>query len=1239
MLGVAFGGMGSLLSGSSLLKFGFMAASALGMYLFNGNKEKGEVARLDDLKVSSSSYGRGIPIVFGTMRVTGNMIWATDFEETLRYLSPKGKGGKKGEKKGTPYYEYHANFAMALCEGPVEELLRVWADSNLIYDKHNPDNEDIVGPGFSQAQGGGGKAGFGASSKKGGQGGDSGRFEFRFYSGTETQMPDPFMVKTQGADLVPAHRGMAYLFFEHFALMDFGNRIPTITAEVAVRKKDAIHHSVMENLPNGPDFGIPITGGKAFLDPERYRLYATHLKDGKRYLRVWDLSQDREIRQISFDEIAEINKNESVGSGNPRGGTYKWGIGTYGIIGVAGTGDLVVHVTGPGTANSDPVAFLDPNTFAQKAIFGNKWVSAVNGLIPSDSHLPVPTKATPGAYIHVEFDVLSMEPKIEPRRCTFVLTYPGWVYVFGQEHEPLTRFRIPGTWLSQDIEIIPTEPDIFGGKMYILMNKAGLDCVAMELSWAIKNTLSGGIYQISNSETIAGYKVISMKDPTATSTYYYQGQMLANLERIVFFETVNHRDPDKIGLWATIYNPATKEIEDRFRVNTNVTNGPGVRGNSGLPPLYINPSNFVKWVVGTTVWSVDFAQRKVSYYTFDRNLPASNAYQTYWPQRGAVIRMVQHENQWKWAMTLLDRADQVPVDVKDIFQDLVTRVGLPVTKVNTTELNSDTIMGYVIENPASARRVIEELAQVFMFDVAEIDYQLKVVSRGKDAITTVPQQDLVALDDQTQDYFLETRVQEIDLPQTVVVNYINPDKDYQVNSQHYRRPRSPMHVMQSRDKLEVQLAMSMKNDTAKQMAHKVSMSVWSERTQYDFMLPWKYLIYDPTDVLKFQMDDGLTFDARMMKMDLGANFVIEANGVSQTHASYISDAKGSEDGGTIYTPKPWPPVTQPVVFNVPYLEDGDDIGNAQFAYYFGAGALTAGLQAAVIEYRLEGTDWDLAGLAYQELVWGYVRGVVPPPPWGPWTTDDVTVLTLVPTHDYGDRYEWESIPASEWPSEKNCIIVGEEIIYFRDVTLLDSGEVQISHLIRGARGTENAAFSHTKTSEVFAIRTQGLMEGESSMAYLNRTFEFRSFSTYSILPPYLYNIKLEGASHKPWGPNFFKRSVSGSNVRITWERRTRFGGQFKDGTGTVPLNEESEVYEVYLLHAPYPEVNFDPSNPDTYVRAFLDVTQKRIDYTPSMQAQDGWDPSMPIYLVAFQVSAQVGRGFPGYATLYPSILI
>src|SRR5690606_11907483 len=179
---------------------------------------------------------------------------------------------------------------------------------NLIYDKHNPENPDIAGPGFSRQEGGGGKSGFGLAKKKGGDGGDSGRFSFRFYPGTESQLQDPFMVSKQGADMVPAHRGMCYLFFQKFALADFGNRVPTITAEVATRKKQEVTFRVLENMENAEDYFVP--GSDATLvDPERFKLYQEEVDSntGGRVLRIYDMSSEREVRRVPLSEINEIN--------------------------------------------------------------------------------------------------------------------------------------------------------------------------------------------------------------------------------------------------------------------------------------------------------------------------------------------------------------------------------------------------------------------------------------------------------------------------------------------------------------------------------------------------------------------------------------------------------------------------------------------------------------------------------------------------------------------------------------------------------------------------------------------------------------------------------------------------------------------------------------------------------------------------------------------------------------------
>ena len=62
-------------------------------------KPKGrEGPRLNELQVQTSSYGTQVPRLFGTMRVAGTVIWATDLRET------KSKsGGGKGRPSVTSY--------------------------------------------------------------------------------------------------------------------------------------------------------------------------------------------------------------------------------------------------------------------------------------------------------------------------------------------------------------------------------------------------------------------------------------------------------------------------------------------------------------------------------------------------------------------------------------------------------------------------------------------------------------------------------------------------------------------------------------------------------------------------------------------------------------------------------------------------------------------------------------------------------------------------------------------------------------------------------------------------------------------------------------------------------------------------------------------------------------------------------------------------------------------------------
>jgi len=196
---VAFG----LIGGSFGGPWGYVIGSMIGAALFPPEGTVIEGPRLRDLTVQSSAYGQPIPLIFGTMRVAGNVIWSTGLIETRHEEEDDGKGGPS---QTTITYTYSASFAITIAQGPILGVRRIWADSKLIY------NVGINAP-LEQIM---------ASNRN--------NKSIRIYTGTETQLPDPLITALTNANN-PAYRGTSYAVMEVFQLADFANHIPNFTFE------------------------------------------------------------------------------------------------------------------------------------------------------------------------------------------------------------------------------------------------------------------------------------------------------------------------------------------------------------------------------------------------------------------------------------------------------------------------------------------------------------------------------------------------------------------------------------------------------------------------------------------------------------------------------------------------------------------------------------------------------------------------------------------------------------------------------------------------------------------------------------------------------------------------------------------------------------------------------------------------------------------------------------------------
>lgn len=79
------------------------------------------------LRVNQSAYGLAIGQVFGTARVSGNLVYYTDFQ-AIEHTETQGGGKGGAPAMSSTTYSYKSAFILGLCAGPIRKVGRVWAD-------------------------------------------------------------------------------------------------------------------------------------------------------------------------------------------------------------------------------------------------------------------------------------------------------------------------------------------------------------------------------------------------------------------------------------------------------------------------------------------------------------------------------------------------------------------------------------------------------------------------------------------------------------------------------------------------------------------------------------------------------------------------------------------------------------------------------------------------------------------------------------------------------------------------------------------------------------------------------------------------------------------------------------------------------------------------------------------------------------------------------------------------------
>jgi len=212
--GAAIGGsIGGTVAGLSSVAIGRAVGATLGRVIDQRLLGQGgqaiETGKVDRFRVTGAGEGDPIVQTYGRMRLGGHVIWASDFLEST---TTTGGGKGRSRQPETTEYSYTVSLAVAVCEGEITRIGRVWADG-----------EEIAADSLNMS----------------------------VYPGSMDQLPDPVIEAIEGAGMVPAYRGTAYVVMDNISLSVFGNRIPQFSFEVLRPEQPGV-----AGVEHTPAFGI-----------------------------------------------------------------------------------------------------------------------------------------------------------------------------------------------------------------------------------------------------------------------------------------------------------------------------------------------------------------------------------------------------------------------------------------------------------------------------------------------------------------------------------------------------------------------------------------------------------------------------------------------------------------------------------------------------------------------------------------------------------------------------------------------------------------------------------------------------------------------------------------------------------------------------------------------------------------------------------------------------------------------
>ncbi len=551
--------------------------------------------------------------------------------------------------------------------------------------------------------------------------------------------------------------------------------------------------------------------------------------------------------------------------------------------------------------------------------------------------------------------------------------------------------------------------------------------------------------------------------------------------------------------------------------------------------------------------------------------------------------------------------DPDPVSLGSIVNTICRRCKPLTSDDIDVSMLDETVQGYRIDRIMSGRAGIDTLRQYGYFDCVD-GAILSFPTRGRESVATLDDDTLGTSDgDGFVPAVTPTFAEAPELPRFVGVRYPMPHADYVVGMQQTQRGN-----VDTTNKSYIDVPISMSDDKAKQITEVLMGETWVGRETYKLSISPRLMALEAADAIEVPVAGELQ---RMVISSLEGGYPgpLATEARRDDRYVYLSTAAGVASGIrpqdlgiaglTVYA----------LIDSTALTSEQDEPGFYVTAY--GTGDRWRG--ASLYESMDAGANYSRVLSISTASTMGTIDAALPVGPHHIWDEFNTLTVTLA-------AGTLESRTEAAVLNGANAAFIGGpdrwELIQFRTATLIGEGQYTLSGLLRGRRGTE-WAIGLSQYGDTFALAsTLARVPKSNSAIGLPRLYKMVTSrtlleaSTAEAFTP-------EGVALETYAPAHVTASRDGSNnITGTIVRRSRLGPEWLD-YADVPLNEESEHYQLDIFAG------------SAFLRT-IDVVGTNVwGYTAAEQTADGLTPGDDVTLLAYQLSAVVGRGYPYEATV------